>query len=108
MIAGRRRFGRVRRLPSGRHQARYSGPDGIDRPAPDTFTTKTDAEIWLTMKEAEIRSGDWLDPEAGSVFVPDYAATWITERPGLRPKTLLIYRSLLRCHIAPHFANVAV
>lgn len=107
-MAARRRFGRVRRLPSGRYQARYPGPDGIDRPAPGTFATKTDADVWLTVKEAEIRSGDWLDPEAGAVFVPDYAATWITERPGLRPKTLLIYRSLLRCHIAPHFASVAV
>jgi integrase len=104
----RRRFGRVRRLPSSRYQARYPGPDGIDRPAPETFATKTDADVWLTMKEAEIRSGDWLDPEAGSVFVPEYAAIWITERPGLRPKTLLIYLSLLRCHIAPYFANVAV
>ena len=30
--------------PSGRWQARYPGPDGIDRPAPDTFATKTDAD----------------------------------------------------------------
>ena len=28
----KRRFGRVRKLPSGRFQARYPGPDGIDRP----------------------------------------------------------------------------
>ena len=34
---GKRRFGRVRRLPSGHYQARYAGPDGIDRPAPQTF-----------------------------------------------------------------------
>ena len=44
----KRRFGRVRRLPSGSWQARYQGPDGIDRPAPETFATKTDAEVWLT------------------------------------------------------------
>jgi integrase len=105
---GRRRFGRIRRLPSGRYQARYPGPDGIDRSAPDTFATKTEADVWLTMKEAEIRQGDWTDPEAGDVLVPDYAATWIDERPGLRPKTVLIYRGLLRAHITPHFANVTV
>ena len=63
-MAGRRRFGRVRRLPSGRFQARYAGPDGVDRPAPNTFATKTDADVWLTIKEAEIRKGDWLDPDA--------------------------------------------
>jgi len=41
----KRRFGRVRQLPSGRWQARYAGPDGIDRSAPETFATKTDAEV---------------------------------------------------------------
>jgi hypothetical protein len=27
-IVGKRYFGNVRRLPSGRYQARYTGPDG--------------------------------------------------------------------------------
>jgi integrase len=104
----KRRFGRVRRLSSGRYQARYLGPDGIDRPAPDTFATKTDAEVWLTMKEAEIRRADWLNPDAGTVLITDYGAAWIEERPGLRPKTVLIYTGLLRCHIAPHFEHITV
>ena len=49
-MAARRRFGRVRRLPSGRYQARYLGPDGLDRPAPGTFASKTSAEKWLVRK----------------------------------------------------------
>jgi hypothetical protein len=36
-MPGKRRFGRVRQLPSGRWQARYLGPDGIDRPADRTL-----------------------------------------------------------------------
>jgi hypothetical protein len=39
------------------------------------------------------------------VLVPDYGATWIEERPGLRPKTVLIYGGLLRSHIEPYFEN---
>lgn len=105
---GRRRFGRVRQLPSGRWQARYLGPDGIDRPAPEIFGTKTDAAVWLTVKEAEIRQGDWIDPDAGAVLVAEYGATWVEERPGLRPKTVLIYASLLKLHITPHFAEVTI
>ena len=62
-MPGKRRFGRVRELPSGRWQARYKGPDGIDRPAPRTFDSKTSAERWLTLTEAEIIQGDWIDPE---------------------------------------------
>ncbi|MFI6811937.1 hypothetical protein ACIBG7_05990 [Nonomuraea sp. NPDC050328] len=54
----KRRFGRVRRLPSGRYQARYPGPDGIDRAAPHTFATKKEAEIWLSKKETEIHESE--------------------------------------------------
>jgi hypothetical protein len=73
------------------------------RPADDTFETKTDAEVWLTRKEAEILEDDWIDPDAGEVLLPDYSATWIDERPGLRPKTVTLYRYLLRSYIAPYF-----
>jgi integrase len=104
----RRRFGSIRRLPSGRYQARYPGPDGLMRPADDTFASKTEAEDWLTLTEAELLEGDWIDPDASAVLVSDYAATWIEERPGLRPKTVLIYDGLLRSHIAPYFENVTV
>jgi|SRR5580700_7006749 hypothetical protein len=72
-MSKKRRFGRVRRLPSGRWQVRYAGPDGIDRPADETFTNKSDADVWLTLKEAEIRRGDWIDPDAGQIPFGKYA-----------------------------------
>lgn len=100
----RRRFGRVRRLASGRYQARYPGPDGIDRPAPQTFANKTDAEIWLTMKEAEIRHGDWLDPDAGKVRFGAYADSWIDDHV-LKPRTEELYRGLLKNHLKPAFGS---
>ncbi|MUN37862.1 tyrosine-type recombinase/integrase [Actinomadura litoris] len=107
-MAGKRRFGRVRKLPSGRFQARYPGPDGLDRPAPTTFATKRDAERWLVLKEAEIQAGDWLAPDAGQVSFKEYAETWIRERPGLRPKTVERYEGLVRLHLVPTFGNSAV
>ena len=55
----RRRFGAVRELKSGQWQARYRGPDGPMRPADRTFPSKTEAEIWLTRKEAEILNDEW-------------------------------------------------
>ena len=42
------------------------------RPADTTFPTKTDAEVWLTRKEAEILNGDWINPDAGKVLLSDY------------------------------------
>lgn len=56
MAGKKRQFGRVRKLPSGRYQARYLGPDGIDRPAPETFRTKRDADDWLADRQSEVRS----------------------------------------------------
>jgi integrase len=103
----KRRFGRVRQLPSARWQARYQGPDDIDRPAPETFATKTDAEVWLTLKEAEILQGDWINPDDGKVLLADYAATWIGER-GLRPKTIELYRYLLTKHLAPRIGQLPI
>jgi integrase len=102
-MSGKRRFGRVRELPSGRWQARYKGPDGIDRPAPQTFGSKTSAERWLTVTEAELIQGDWINPDAGRVLFGKYARDWVEERPGLRPKTVQLYRYLLRSHIDPAF-----
>lgn len=107
-MAGRRRFGRVRRLASGRWQARFPGPDGIDRPAPDTFATKTDADIWLPLKEAEIRSGDWIDPDAGTISFEDYAKSWVAERPNLRPKSVQLYEGLTRLHLIPVLSSLGV
>lgn len=78
------------------------------RPAPNTFATQTDAERWLSVKEAEIIRGDWLDPDAGRVRLGDYATRWIDERPGLAPRTVDRYRRLLRLHIAPKLGRCEV
>ena len=95
-MAGKRRFGRVRRLPSGRWQARYKGPDGIDRPAPSTFATKGDAEWWLSSHWADIITDNWLDADVGRVLFADYARAWVPERPNLWPRTLRLYEGLGR------------
>lgn len=60
-------FGAVRKLPSGRYQARYPGLVGVMRPAPCTFETTRDADDWLAEKQTEIRRGDWQDPDTGAV-----------------------------------------
>ncbi|MFI9644572.1 tyrosine-type recombinase/integrase [Micromonospora sp. NPDC051925] len=100
-MANKRRFGRVRKLPSGRFQARYLGPDGIDRPAPHTFHSKTDADRWLATIEADILKGTWRDPNLGRVALGPYLTEWIDHRPGLRPRTLDLYRWLYRRYLEP-------
>ena len=107
-MAIRRRFGNIRKLRSGRFQARYLGPDGIERTAPETFETKTEAGQWLSKKEAEILNDDWINPDAGKILLRDYGPTWITERPKIKPRTAQGYRRLLKNQIVPRFGGVCL
>ncbi|MFE6807989.1 tyrosine-type recombinase/integrase [Streptomyces sp. NPDC057681] len=75
----RRRFGSVRKLPSGRFQARYRGPDGLMRTADKTFATQTDADRWLVKQEAKILDGDWKNPDLKIAF-GDFAEAWFKDR----------------------------
>ncbi len=59
------RFGNVRRLPSGRYQARYTGPDGRTHKAHTTFETKGDAETWLSTVRADIVRETWRPNSVG-------------------------------------------
>lgn len=102
----RRRWGRVRQLPSGRWQARYPGPDGLLRSGPRTFETESEADIWLVVQEAELRRGRWFDPDAGREPLGKYADAWIAERPHLAPKTVQRYEGLLRLHVRPKLGDV--
>lgn len=73
MHARKRHFGSVRRLASGRWQARYLVAGGRISAAPRTFRTKADAARWLAMAESDQARGVWVDPRAGKVPLGDYA-----------------------------------
>jgi integrase len=102
----RRRFGAVRKLPSGRFQARYQGPDGLLRSAPETFPSQTDADRWLVRKEAEILDGRWKNPD-DKVLFGVYADAWFKERD-YAATTRERNGSALRLHILPTFADVVL
>lgn len=100
--------GRVRQLPSGRWQARFTGPDGVERPAPKTFMTKLDAGKWLDGQADDVARGLWTPPEnqptRGATF-RDYALTWLAGRD-LRPRTRVDYRKALDALIFPTFGDL--
>lgn len=103
---GHRRFGNVRKLPSGRFQVRYPGPDGLVRTAPETFARKSDADRYLVLVEGQIARREWIDPARAKVKLADYAERWITQRPNLRPRTVHLYTWLLGRHITPYLGAV--
>lgn len=105
-MAGRRRFGRVRKLPSGRWQARDSTPDGREHPAPDTFASKTAAERWLASVETDLARGQWVDPRSRQLLLSGYAASWLAARPDLKIRTRELYQWLLEKYVVPQLGHL--
>jgi len=106
--AGRRGFGYIRRLPSGRFHASYVGPDTKRHNAPSTFQTRGDAEGWLNNRRNEIRDGEWVPGRAkrASVTLGEFADRWLEQRRKadgtlLAPRTRAHYRKLLDDFILP-------
>ena len=93
------------RQPGGRHDTGQAQP--ASRAAPNTFPTKRDAERWLSIKEADIHRGDWLDPAAAAIPFAEYASEWTEDRE-LAPKTAQLYELLLRRHLNPTFGQMAI
>ncbi|HUR18662.1 MAG TPA: tyrosine-type recombinase/integrase [Acidimicrobiales bacterium] len=103
---GRRTTGSIRRLPSGRYQARVRGDDGMLAPAPDTFATKVDADRWLASMITDRAQGRWVDPRAGHVTLGAFADEWVRGKVGLAPKTCELYDYLLNHLILPALGDV--
>jgi len=116
----RRSFGTLRKLPSGRFQATYVGPDMERHAAPVTFEAKIDAEGWLASERRLIERDDWMPParraaveaaalQAASETVGTYANRWLAEgvaQGRLRPLTVVDYRRSLDLHILPTLGDV--
>lgn len=107
---GKRGFGSIRRLPSARYQARYTGPDGLEHKAPRTFETKTEAEGWLVDRQREIVDQSWspLGPAPKRVVtLTAYTDDWLAART-LKPRTRSHYRRVLDARILPDLGGLPV
>lgn len=120
-MARRRGFGQLTKLPSGRVRARYTGLDAALHNAPTTFTSREDAEAWLTDERRLISAGTWTSPAARRAATlateatklptfSDYATRWIAERKvkgrPLASRTQDHYLDLLRDYLAPTFGRL--
>ena len=101
----RRRFGWIRKLPSGRWQAHYKGADGKLHPAPNTFRTKGMAEQWLAGIEADLMRGNWSAPQRSKETVALWAEKWMESKLNLKPKTRNDYEIRLRVYVVPKWGS---
>lgn len=107
--APRRAFGALRILPSGRHQARYAGPNGQTYKAPMTFDTHTDADEFLAATRTDIVRGNWIDPTLpppkDALTFREYSADWMRSRP-LKPTTHANYQRILDRLLLDEFGDL--
>jgi integrase len=96
-----RRFGKVRKLPSGRYQASYVDPWGRRHNAPATYRNKTDARRWLSTQEADIARGTWVDDTLGRETFGNYARGWLRDHQRIGPRWRETCLRNLRLHLAP-------
>jgi len=104
----RRTWGAIRKLPSGRFQAKYPDPrnpaDYIT--AGTVFLTRPDAEAWLDLRHAEIIESRWKPPVLSTESFIEFAEVWLRTRRNrdgqlLAPGTVKLYDSMFRNHVYP-------
>ncbi len=104
-MTSKRQFGTLRKLSSGRWQARYRDASGLRHAADDTFASKSEAARWLALAEADVVRGDWIDPRLGRVTFAEWAAEWLSTTVHLRAQTRAGYDAVLRTHLLPVFES---
>ncbi|WP_197517312.1 tyrosine-type recombinase/integrase [Microbacterium karelineae] len=103
-------FGSVRKLPSGRYQARYPDPRGKPMTAPGTFATKAEALDHLAEVRADRLRGVYRDHRDGAEHFDVFARGWIDNggrRGHLAERTKELYEDLLARDLA-HFHGMPV
>jgi integrase len=86
------------------YAVRYRDPTG--RTCTKTFRRRKDADRFAATVEADMLRGGWIDPAAAKTTFGTYADQWIDTRPGLRVRTVELYRSLLNRHLLPAFGEM--
>lgn len=104
----RRRFGRIRVLPSGRFQVRYRTPDGVEHTAPATFETKTAAGKFLSTIETDISRGAWVDHRLGKETIESWGKRYMATTGHLKPSSRQAQDSLFRTVIVPTLGKIPV
>lgn len=99
-------MGSIRRLPSGRWQARWR-PPGARTLRGQTFARRRDAQAFLASVEGSKATGTYRDPTAGRVPLGPYLERFL-QTADVRPATRALYEVQARRYVLPVFADVAI
>ena len=106
-MTGRRGFGSVRLMGSGRYQASY-WLAGRRHVAEVTFRTKGDANTYLDTVSADLHRGLWTNPADGEITVAQLGELWMAANPSKRATTRATDEIALRVHILPTLGDIQI
>jgi integrase len=101
-MTNRRQFGSIRKLPSGRWQARYR--DALTNRllnAPITFATKAGANRYLATVESDMARGVWHDPRHGDLTFAEWVQRYLSVAGHKAATTRSRDETVLRVHLVP-------
>lgn len=99
-------FGTIRRLPSGKYQARVRARGR--QLTLGSFDTRRDAQAAIAATGTEARRSPRFDPAKGRQRVALFAESWWASRSGHRPSTRARDRLILDHDLLPFFGRMAV
>jgi integrase len=84
---------------------RYRAPNGKERS--QQFRRKRDATVFAATTEAQIATGDFVDPNGGKLtYTQWWEQWWPTEAVSLRASTRARDEGTYKNHLKPRFGNV--
>lgn len=96
----RRRFGFIRRLPSGKFQASFIDPDGRRQNGPETYRSEADAARYLDRVERDIKRGFWTPDEGlGRRTLGECCEAYLEENPRVGQRWAETCRRNMRLHM---------
>jgi hypothetical protein len=101
----RRHAGAIRKLPSGRYQARLRDPLTNRLITLGSFPSVADADAAITKARTEQSRGAWVRPERMKTTVGDWCERWYETTTDLRLSTRKLYRWLLDAYVLPTFRD---
>jgi hypothetical protein len=106
-MSSRRQFGSIRRLPSGRWQARFRDPvTNRLRSAPGTFSSKASASRYLATVESDMTRGGWHDPERGAITFAGWVDRYLEIADHKAATTQSRDETVLRTHLVPRLGDL--
>ncbi|MCA1824459.1 MAG: site-specific integrase [Frankia sp.] len=98
-------MGSLRKLDTGRWQARYRDPARRERS--QSFETKREAERFLASVTVQLARTEWVDPAYAQLPLRRWAEVWVAARV-VEPTTALRDEATIRNHLLAHFGDYAL